>query len=339
MHRIISSLLTGVLLGAATIQAQAPRAIDMNDLARPTGTTFLHTASTLSASPNLLVFSAFVGHGNPPPQSVSVTRGAGTYHVTSRQAAWLTVTPRSGAVPGSLSVKADGTGLRPGTYEDKITVSSDSTTDTVRVALIVIQAPGGGQFAIYDVELTFTGYVGLVSGAPNCRVRTQGYDRLIGTVSGLETSGDDDDVIYSGILRRDTDIDFCETRKSPTVDQRGWCVVSLKGSAVTEVELTVAFDSLAGAYMKAKPSPGPVSRSVNGDCDAQETNDARDGYPTSSDGGAASPNGQQLDDIKGVDPNNQPQTLSANGVARLRVGTYPPTQPGGWTLRVIRKVP
>jgi len=295
------------------------------------------SAQSTNVAPNLLVFAAYSGHGNPAPQSVSITSAA-PYQVTSQQSAWLTVTPRTGTAPSNVTVTANASSLRPGKYSDRITVSSGAREDTIPVVLIVTQSPPGGQLAIYEVEVSMKGYVGLLNGAPDCAVRTNGYDRLVGTVSGFETSGNDDDVVYTGTLSRDTDIDYCETKKAPTVDQRKWCAISLRGAEAVAVEITVGWDSLSGAWMKSQPAGALTRRITKTDCDAQETSDALNGYSAASDGGAASPNGQQLDDVKAVGPNGQPQSFSVGGVTRLKVGTYPPDAPDGWTLRVIRKL-
>jgi hypothetical protein len=196
-------------------------------------------------------------------------------------------------------------------------------------------------FGAYEIELSYTGYTGLVESA-SCVVNARGYDRLVGTVAGLETAESDEDVVYNGTLRRETAIDFCETKgkDAPGDDERVWCTATLTGYAVTQVELTVHSDEETGGHLKAAPAGGPMMRAVSGRCDPTEQNQILSDYPASSDGGAASPNGQPIDDGAAVDASGRRIAFVAGGVPRLRVGTYPPTDPkGGWTLRVIRKLP
>ena len=194
----------------------------------------------------------------------------------------------------------------------------------------------------YEVELTFTGYSGLVEGAPNCQVNQRGYDRLAGIVTGPETPDSGEDVVYAGKLARTTAMDFCETKgkDSPDDDERVWCVVTLTGRAVMDVELTVYGESGRGAYLEARDTGGATTVQVGGSCGQEETDQVRADYPAGDDGGGASPNGQPIADTRAVAPSGSAITFVTGGIARLRPGTYPPDSPqGGWTLRVIRKVP
>jgi hypothetical protein len=185
------------------------------------------------------------------------------------------------------------------------TVSSASSSDVVPVILKITDPPGpgapnGGRLAVYDVEFSMTGYVGLLNGAPECKVRPNGFDRMVGTLIGLETGEQDDDMVYYGILRRETDIDYCETkgRKRPGDDERVWCELTLKGWSVENVELTVHSDSARGGWLKSKSEPGYSSAGISkNSCDPQETQDAANGYANSDDGGGGSPGGQQIDDV------------------------------------------
>lgn len=193
----------------------------------------------------------------------------------------------------------------------------------------------------YEVVIEFNGYTGLIGGAPDCAVNPQGYDRLTGTVYGRETAEKDVDVIYTGVLKRETAIDFCETRgkSGPGDDERVYCVVRLTGSAATNVELTVYGEEGRGAHMKTTTVKGAAPPVVRGDCDPRETDQIRADYPYASEGGAATPNGQPIDEERATDPSGRAIAFFAGGLSRLRVGTYPPAQEDGWTLRVIRRVP
>ncbi len=306
------------------------------------------------ASP-LVVFSAMAGGANPPSQvdSVAGTRTASlSWNVanSNRLRRWLSVAPPNGVTPGALTFSVTITGLPPGRYQDTVDVISSDPADSVRSVIVVLALRSAGSFqtagpavgsaagskylATYQVELEFIGYTGLAEGAPDCKASPLGYDRLVGTVTGVESPAPDEDVVYVGTVRRVTQIDFCETKgkSKPTDDERVWCVASLTGTAVMDVELTVYGEEGRGAYLKADAAPGPIDSHVGGQCDPAETSEIHSDYPGAQDGGGASPNGQPIDDPGSA--------LFAAGLARLRVGFYPAQGPqGGWALRVVRKVP
>jgi hypothetical protein len=212
------------------------------------------------------------------------------------------------------------------------------------VFLVVTSVPPAvTNLSTYEIEVSYKGFLG-IDDTPECVVNRQGYDRLTGLVTGAEMAASSDaDMVYYGTLRRDTSIDFCETRgkKSPDDAERVWCAVSLAGYGVMQVELTVHRDEETGGYLKATaPAGGPMMRGVSGHCDPPEQNIILSNYQTANDGGAASPNGQPIDDARAVDAGGRRITFVAGGAPRLRVGTYPPIGPqDGWTLRVIRKIP
>ncbi len=306
-------------------------------------------APTFVASPQLVVFSGIAGRSSPPAQQVRIASTATTatsWRVIGDQPPWLTVTPKAGSTPDSMKLSPNGCA---GKYEDTVRIAAIPARDTLLIPVVLrcasavgsAVAPGAASLATYEIELSYTGYTGLLE-APDCDASPLGYDRLVGTVAGVETTASDEDVVYTGTLRRDTAIDFCETKgkDGPGDDERVFCKATLVGYGVTQVELTVHSDEGTGGYLKAAPAGGPMMRRVSGRCDQAEQDQIFADYPTASDGGAASPNGQPIDDDGAVDASGRRIAFVAGGVPRLRVGTYPPTGPkGGWTLRVIRKIP
>jgi len=170
---------------------------------------------------------------------------------------------------------------------------------------------------------------------------------MVGMVMGLEPAEEDDDIVYYGMLQRETDIDYCLTkgRRGPTDDEKVWCELTLKGWSAENVELTIHSDPGRGGFVKSRTEPGYSSAGISkNSCSQQETWDAANAYANSDDGGGGSPSGQQIDDAKATDPSGNPIQFSPNRVPKLRVGTFPPDggQNGsggnGWTLRVIRKI-
>jgi hypothetical protein len=187
----------------------------------------------------------------------------------------------------------------------------------------------------YEVQLAYIGYTGLTT-SKDCDAITNptGYDSLIGTVKGIENLAEpDEDVVYTGTLKRKTRIDYCLTKpKSPaTPDELVWCVDTLTAAATMEVEVTVYGEDGNGAWVKAKPVGNPDSLNVKGNCDAQETNQIRQDYPGGE--SAGTPDGQPI-----AEPANA--KFVVQGIRRLRVGYFPPKPPEtAWGLRVTRVVP
>jgi hypothetical protein len=186
----------------------------------------------------------------------------------------------------------------------------------------------------YQIELRFTGYSGLATSLDcDAMANLAGYDVLTGTVTGIETSQPDEDVKYSGTLKRSTAMDFCQSRgrRSPTDDEQVWCIATLTGSAVMEVEITVYGEADRGAYVHAKPGIGPAQSAVQGGCDPADMRQIQQDYPGGDSGG--SPNGQAIEDALST------IKFVVGSLGRLRVGYYPPDPTkSNWALRVIKKI-
>jgi len=187
----------------------------------------------------------------------------------------------------------------------------------------------------YDVQLAYTGYTGLAA-SKDCDAMTnpRGYDSLVGTLKGIENPAEpDEDVVYTGTLKRTTRIDYCLTRpkSQATPDELVWCVDTLTAAATMAVELTVYGEDGNGAWLKATPIGKADSANVRGTCDAAETNEILQDYPSGE--SAGSPDGQ---------PIAEPAALKMllQGIRRLRLGYFPPDPPRtAWGLRVTRVIP
>jgi uncharacterized protein (TIGR03437 family) len=115
------------------------------------------TPITIVATPAALAFGYTLNTAAPAAQTVQITAtgppGVGTlamfpYAVTVTTAdggTWLSATPATGNVPGSISVAVDPKGLVAGNYTGTITIASSSqngaTPATVTVKLSVTSAP------------------------------------------------------------------------------------------------------------------------------------------------------------------------------------------------------
>jgi hypothetical protein len=188
----------------------------------------------------------------------------------------------------------------------------------------------------YDVQLAYIGYTGLAE-SQDCalKVDAKGYDSLVGTLKGIENAGEpDEDVVYTGTLRRLTKIDYCQSRgrRSPSDDETVLCVATLTAAARMEVELTVYGEDGNGAWLKAEPAKTPPdSVKVKGTCEPADMDSIRVDYPKGE--SAGSPDGQ---------PIAEPDTLkfALKGIRRLRAGYFAATPPETvWGLRVTKVVP
>jgi hypothetical protein len=280
-------------------------------------------------------------------------RGTGVlaWSITRTPRPWLTITPTRGDAPSTLTVAANAASLAPGAYADTIEITTNDTTSRVhRVPVwlrVTSPCPGpgappvpGAVYAEYDVEFRYDGYTGDLPAYPDCPVKLTGSDVLRGIVRGWElpTSGEDQE--YNGTLSRATSIDYCITRGVRTRDDsdRRFCPTTLFGHARMNIEITVYGEADRGAWIKSVHDGGPASSSVFGLCHPQDMAEIQQEYPASDHGGGASPTGIPIDDA------GAPVTfVDGNGLARLRVGTYPPApqsppNPGEWVLHVIRKI-
>lgn len=319
-----------------------------------------------------VVFTAQVEGASPAPQQVTIRSTpttAGAWTVTGASVGWLTVTPSGGAGPGAVTLTARSAGLAPGIYHVQLVVTSGPESKSIDVVLLVMAPTGavpaqpappgqpppppsttppggtpldpeilrgsGTNRARYFVEFMFTGYSGLVEGNPDCRVNPQGFDHLIGVLSAVENNEADDNITYTGLMARYTEVDFCETKPRPGrgPDELMWCVADLHGGATMFVELEVYGEEGRGAWLKARPARGKIWKTVGGDCEASTANEIDRAYPGSSDGGGGSPNGQPILDGRGA------PLFFTGGVARLRVGTFPVRRPeSAWEMRVLARL-
>ena len=100
-------------------------------------------ATALSANPNALNFTYAQG-GSPPGSQlvqVSVAGGGSAAFTATSNAAWLTVSPPSGAIPVILTVSASVTGLGIGAYAGTISVTPAGGSPLSIPVNLVITAP------------------------------------------------------------------------------------------------------------------------------------------------------------------------------------------------------
>jgi hypothetical protein len=95
---------------------------------------------TLSVSPASLAFSAVQGAAAPVPKSLAISNAAGGAFAwtVSDNAAWLTLSPASGAGNATPAVSVSATGLAVGTYSATITVTAAGTAGSPRQVPVVL---------------------------------------------------------------------------------------------------------------------------------------------------------------------------------------------------------
>ena len=106
---------------------------------------------------------------------------------------------------------------------------------------------------MYEVRLSYTGFVGSLKGAQGCPVRPNGTVVMTGLVSGSEKVARDDDIEYTGTLQWDGDIDMCEVTGPDGATRL--CAMRVIGAGALKVELSVYFDN-RGGYVKTSKAPG-----------------------------------------------------------------------------------
>ena len=118
-----------------------------------------HDTSLLGAAPNTLSLASD-GIAPWPTETVSLTTWGDTLpYALVTTADWLSATPESGWMPGSIIVSANAGGLEPGTYTSTVIVGSAGTEGpfaTIAVNLTVVGPSVPGTLGIFPSALSFT---------------------------------------------------------------------------------------------------------------------------------------------------------------------------------------
>jgi len=186
----------------------------------------------------------------------------------------------------------------------------------------------GSYVSAYEVRFTFTGYTTLYGGPPDCPVRPNGKVVLSGLLSGAENVDSYDDIDYSGVLQLEINVDICSAMRMSNGEDR-FCVMTVTGSGKVKTELALYYngpgqDSSRGGYIKINYDPkfGPFTKSVTGDCDAEQTQEEQ----------AMVPNKTIASIFNGLE-------LPMLTTRTLRVGRYVQTGDSGkLEIEVLRKV-
>ncbi len=131
------------------------------DVTRPVGP---GEPPRLAVTPASLAFAAVSGGPQPAARTLDIANGGGgalPFTVTD-DAAWLTVTPASGAAPQALTVTANTTGLAQGTYTATVTVAAPGVTGAPAAipVTLTVGAPAPPALAVTPASLAFAATVG-----------------------------------------------------------------------------------------------------------------------------------------------------------------------------------
>ena len=162
----------------------------------------------------------------------------------------------------------------------------------ISVGATAASAQSGRQRVSYDVELSTTGNA--IAKKDECS-SAGGFDKLTGTLTGIEPAPAHEDNTYIGLLKRTTSFTFCSVASDPkTPDVARHCAATVVGSAEAWFELEVSGDARGSRLKALLDRPVKVDSSkVTGTCDPSEMAEWQRDYGTMSTAG--SPDGQFLD--------------------------------------------
>lgn len=189
----------------------------------------------------------------------------------------------------SVSVTGDQTCEKNETFEivlsNPVGASLSNSVGTVTVIdddcpnINVSGGTNGLKESVYEINLTYTGFISDPGTLDNCKIRPDGKVVLTGLVSGYEQVNADDDIMYRGNLQLEIDIDICAIKRVGGEDK--FCGMSVLGSGQVDVELEVQSDA-RGGYMKMEKNSGNFLKMVLGTCDAVEMKEQENMLPLNS---------------------------------------------------------
>ena len=131
--------------------------------------------------------------------------------------------------------------------------------------------------SVYEVRLTFTGYTTFYGTAADCGIRPNGKVTLSGLLSGAEDTSSDDDIMYTGALQLDIDMDICSAERLPNGEDR-LCGITVLGCGPVKTELEVQFDQ-RGGYVKIEDESHEFIKIAVGNCDKSQIMEEQDMIP------------------------------------------------------------
>lgn len=115
------------------------------------------TTATLKVKPATLTFTYTIGDAKfPAAQAITIAGTAGAAFTATRSGGlWITVSPESGVLPGSVKAAVNPTTLTLGTYTGTIAITSGGETTTIPVTLTVKSPPSSLAASPATLEATY----------------------------------------------------------------------------------------------------------------------------------------------------------------------------------------
>jgi hypothetical protein len=197
---------------------------------------------------------------------------------------------------------------------EAIGVSIDMARAFVTILKNIARNPSivsaGGNAAVYEVIISYTGYTSFAGTSGDCGIRNNGVVTLSGLFYGIENVNSYDNIRYEGDLQMIIDIDICSMKRLSNGEDR-FCGIRVEGSGKVFTELEIEYDTETtgrGGYIKIENKDGQFRRTVTGDCDAAEIDEEWTMVPNKS--------------ISSVFNGNELSMLTGR---TLRSSTYPKT--------------
>ena len=135
-----------------------------------------------------------------------------------------------------------------------------------------------GTPASYEVRFTYTGYTSFGGTLSDCPVRSNGTVKLTGMLGGSENVAADDDIIYTGTLQLDIDMDICSIKRLPNGEDK-FCSITVTGSGPVKTELEIYYDGRGGYIQIKDTTSGGFRKNAVGTCDLAEIAEERTMIP------------------------------------------------------------
>jgi uncharacterized protein (TIGR03437 family) len=118
---------------------------------------------TISAPTTTLTFNQLAGGTAPAAQTIAVTGTPGPLNftvTTSQNTSWLSVTPASGATPGSVQVKVNAGSLAVGQYNGSVIITSAGASGSPITVPVVLNVTASQTLSANPTSLSFNYVIG-----------------------------------------------------------------------------------------------------------------------------------------------------------------------------------
>lgn len=139
----------------------------------------------------------------------------------------------------------------------------------------------GSTLSVYEVRLTYTGYVSLSGDARDCPVGSGGKVILTGFLKGPENVSADDDVYYEGTLQMDMNIAICSAKRQANGEDV-LCSITVSGKGEVKTTLEIYSGGRGGYFQIKDTTSRGFIKNIGGTCDPEQTNEERKMVPLKS---------------------------------------------------------